>query len=194
MNDAYGFFAFGLKSFLQSNDFYFLFFLLSLYSIYLGQELKQIAQLGLTFSAGYIISLALGVYDILFLPDHILTLLLPGAVFVTAFSNLFFKEKKFVKRFPSQTYRFFFAVIFGLFYGLALTQQLNTPLANNGDSVGYLLLFILGTICTHILFILAYLILLFFVRDIFKASRREWILYVAGAMMALSAQRLLVLL
>jgi hypothetical protein len=135
------------------------------------------------FTIGHSITLALSVLNYVSIPKDWIEFLIPVTIVVTALSNIFQKDFKFKTKFPLI---YFFALFFGLIHGLGFSTYLKSLLGKETNIVGELLAFNLGLEFGQILIVLAVLLFSWICISVFKFSRREYLLFLSGAIFGLA--------
>ena len=130
------------------------------------------------FTIGHTITLGLVVLNIINFSNHWIEILIPITIAVTAFSNLFVKKFNFTTKFPLI---YWFALFFGLIHGLGFSNDLKSIIGNQSGLFVKLLAAILGIEAAQICFVVLMLIFGFVCTNLFKFNRREYILFLSGA-------------
>ena len=151
-------------------------FILALAAIYVVKDWKQVLVLVTAFTIGHSITLYLSVKEIVSVSSKWVEFLIPCTIVITAITNLF--QKKFTPK--TIRINYFLALFFGLIHGLGFANTIRVALASD-QSLGWGLFgFNVGLEAGQILVVLIILTICFFVVDVLKASRREWMLFVSG--------------
>lgn len=130
------------------------------------------------FTIGHTITLGLVVLNIINFSNHWIEILIPITIAVTAFSNLFVKKFNFTTKFPLI---YWFALFFGLIHGLGFSNDLKSIIGNQSGLFVKLLAANLGIEAAQICFVVLMLIFGFVCTNLFKFNRREYILFLSGA-------------
>ncbi len=168
-------FARGFNDFIFFNVFGHLLFIVVLCGIYTLKSWKGVSSYLVFFMIGMAFTFYISWLDFSRLSGNTLKILIPVTVIVTAFTNFFVKKGVFTNKYPSQNYRYYFALIAGLIHGFAF----GTSRAGGffGDSLGYSLGLIVCIWAFAFVFLLVALILTYFLR----VRLREWNLIISGA-------------
>ncbi|RYY53687.1 MAG: HupE/UreJ family protein [Chitinophagaceae bacterium] len=157
-------------------------FILALCAIYTLRDWKQVLVLVTAFTIGHSLTLALSVKDWIVVPSAIIEFLIPCTIVVTAIFNLF--QKKFTPK--SIRINYFLALFFGLIHGMGFANAVRMMLAS-GESFGMGLFgFNLGLEAGQIVVVALVLLVAKLFLDGFRTSRREWVVFLSGAVFAIS--------
>lgn len=174
------YFDLGLEHILDINGYDHILFILALAAIYLIRDWKKVLILITAFTIGHSITLALSTLNYVVIQPELIEFLIPVTIFITAFANLFKKERN-LKQTGNMQLNYFFALIFGLIHGLGFSNYLKALLGNNKSIVNELLAFNLGLEVGQIIIVVVFLLLSFIFIDLFGMKRRDWILIVSSA-------------
>ena|SRR2546421_1978988 len=150
---------------------------------YLLKDWKKVLVLVTAFTIGHSITLALSVLNYVHLSVRWVEFLIPVTILITALSNAWQKDFKFKTKFPLI---YFFALFFGLIHGLGFSNYLKSLLGKDTNIVAQLLAFNLGLEFGQIMIVAIVLLVSWFCITILKFSRREYLLYMSGAIFGLS--------
>lgn len=157
-------------------------FIAALAAIYLLKDWKQVLILVTAFTIGHSLTLALSVMNVISVPSAWVEFLIPLTIVITAISNLF--QKNFTPR--SVRINYFLALFFGLIHGLGFANTIRFILAGD-QSLGWSLFgFNVGLEVGQIIVVLFILALAYIVVNVFKASRRDWMLFLSAAVFGLA--------
>lgn len=157
-------------------------FIAALAAIYLLKDWKQVLILVTAFTIGHSLTLALSVMNVINVPSAWVEFLIPLTIVITAISNLF--QKNFTPR--SVRINYFLALFFGLIHGLGFANTIRFILAGD-QSLGWSLFgFNVGLEVGQIVVVLFILALAYIVVNVFKASRRDWMLFLSAAVFGLA--------
>ncbi len=174
------YFDLGLEHILDINGYDHILFILALAAVYLLRDWRKVLILVTAFTIGHSITLALSTLQYVVIEPEIIEYLIPVTIFITAFANLFKKERN-LKQTGNMQLNYFFALIFGLVHGLGFSNYLKALLGNNNSIVKELLAFNLGLEVGQIIIVVVFLVLSFIFIDLFGMKRRDWILIVSSA-------------
>ncbi|RKT01009.1 HupE/UreJ protein [Chryseobacterium defluvii] len=157
-------------------------FVLALIAVYSYQDWKKILILVTAFTIGHSITLALSILDIFRVPSDWVEFLIPLTIVLTSLDNIIMKNKK-------QTLmkaNYYLALVFGLIHGMGFANTARVMIAKSQSIAIPLLGFNIGLELGQILIVLAILILLFMLLNVFKVNKKDWILFVSSGVFALS--------
>ena len=159
-----------------------LLFIAVLTAIYLFKDWKQLLILVTAFTIGHSLTLALSVLDIIRVNSDWVEFLIPCTIFLTAIYNLF--HTKFTVR--SVRINYLLALFFGLIHGLGFANIIRFSLAEGQSLFTGLLGFNIGLELGQIVVVFILLLVSHLVINIFKASRRDWVIFLSAAVFSLS--------
>ena len=151
-------------------------FILALAAIYIIKDWKQVLILVTAFTIGHSVTLFLSVKEIVTVNSRWVEFLIPCTIIFTAVINLF------LKKFTPKAIRinYFLALFFGLIHGLGFANTIRLALASD-QSLGWGLFgFNVGLEAGQIIVVLIILLISFIVLNVFKANRREWVVFASG--------------
>jgi hypothetical protein len=176
MNDFLFYFKIGWQHIISPDALDHQLFILALAAIYLIKDWKQVLVLVTAFTIGHSITLYLSVKELVTISSRWVEFLIPCTIFITALSNLF--QKKFTPK--TIRINYFLALFFGLIHGLGFANTIRVALASD-QSLGWGLFgFNVGLEAGQIIVVLIILTLSFIIVDLFKANRREWMLFASA--------------
>jgi len=157
-------------------------FIAAIAAIYLLKDWKQVLVLVTAFTIGHSLTLALSVLDVIRFPTNWVEFLIPVTIVITAFSNLF--QKKFTPE--SIRINYFLALFFGLIHGMGFANSLRYMLAKDQNLGWSLFGFNVGLEAGQIIVVLLLLFLSYFIVNVFKVVRRDWVIFLSAAAFGLS--------
>jgi hydrogenase/urease accessory protein HupE len=183
MQDFWLYFQLGRDHIADWKGYDHILFVIALSLRYLLKDWKKVLVLVTAFTIGHSITLALSVLDYVSIPSRWVEFLIPVTIFITAISNVWQKDFQFKSRFPII---YFFALFFGLIHGLGFSYYLKSLLGKETNIVGELLAFNLGLEFGQILIVTVALACSWVCVTLFKFSRREYLLFLSGAIFGLA--------
>jgi len=157
-------------------------FVLALIAVYSFREWKKILILVTAFTIGHSVTLALSILDIVRLPSDWIEFLIPLTIVLTAAGNIVMKNKKQ----KQDKIHYYLALFFGLIHGLGFANTARVMIAKSQSIAVPLLGFNLGLEAGQIVIVLAILIFLFVLLNVFKINKKDWVLFVSSGVFALS--------
>lgn len=185
MNDFGLFFEMGYQHIADLKGIDHILFVLALCIRYQFADWKKLLWLITAFTIGHSITLALSVFNILNYSTSWIEFLIPVTILITAISNVFVKKFVYKAKFPLI---YFFALFFGLIHGLGFSNYLKSLLSKGENIVPELLAFNLGLEAGQLLIVLCILFISLIFVNLFKFSRREYILFISGGVFAIALQ------
>lgn len=185
MNDFGLYFELGYQHIADLRGIDHILFVMALCLRYQFEDWRKILVLVTAFTIGHSITLAMSVFNLLDYPVKWIEFLIPVTIMVTAISNVFVKKFVYKTRFPVI---YFFALFFGLIHGLGFSNYLKSLLGTDTNIVSQLLAFNLGLEAGQLLIVTGVLLISFIFVTILKCNRREYILYLTGAIFAVAVQ------
>ena len=182
MQDFGFYFKLGWEHIISSDALDHQLFIAALAAIYLLKDWKQVLILVTAFTIGHSLTLALSVLDIIRVPSKTVEFLIPLTIILTAFSNLF--QKEFSHR--SIRINYFLALFFGLIHGMGFANSIRFILADDQNLGWSLFGFNVGLEVGQIVVVSVILLLTYVVVNIFKAKRREWVIFLSAGVLALA--------
>lgn len=184
MEDFGFYFGLGWEHIISSDALDHQLFIAALAAIYLLKDWKQVLILVTAFTIGHSLTLALSVMDIVRFNRNWVEFLIPCTIVITAITNLF--QKKFTPR--SIRINYFIALFFGLIHGMGFANSIRPMLAKDQDLFSGLLGFNVGLEAGQIVVVLLLLCLSHLIVNVFRADRREWVIFLSAAVFSLALQ------
>jgi len=169
----------GFDHILDINGYDHILFVIALCAIYVMSDWKKVLILITAFTVGHSITLALSTLNVVNFRTDVIEFLIPVTIFITAFTNLFKKERPYSP--PKIQINYILASIFGLIHGLGFSNYLKALLGKDQTIVSQLLAFNIGLELGQIIIVAIFLIISFILVDIFGVKRRDWRLIVSSA-------------
>ena len=163
-----------------ANGYDHLLFIIALCAVYLFRDWKKVLVLVTAFTIGHSITLALATLRLITVKDEWIEFLIPVTILVTALTNLFkLKEDRVNSRpFPIN---YFYALGFGLIHGMGFSNYLRAILGESHSLAMPLFAFNVGLEVGQIVVVLIFLLIAFFVVELFGVSRRDWKMVISSA-------------
>jgi hypothetical protein len=161
-----------------------IFFIMALAAIYLLKDWRQVLILVTAFTVGHSITLALSTLQIVEVPSSWVEFLIPCTIVLTALSNLF--QKTFTPK--SIRLNYFLALFFGLVHGLAFANTLRMVIASDQSFAWSMFSFSVGLELGQIVIVVLILLLAQIIVGFLKIARRDWVIFLSSAVMALAMQ------
>ena len=176
MSDFPFYFKFGWQHIISKDALDHQLFILALAAIYTLKDWRQVLILVTAFTIGHSITLFLAVTEIVPIKSKSVEFLIPCTIVFTAITNLF--QKKFTPK--SIRINYFLALFFGLIHGLGFANNIRMALASD-QSLGWGLFgFNVGLEAGQIMVVMLILLISVVVLNVFKANRREWVIFASA--------------
>ena len=166
----------GLKHVLDWKAYDHVLFLIVLTVFYSFKDWKKVLWLITAFTLGHTLSLTLAAYNIIYVKMAIVEFLIPLTIFITAIYNIF-KVKSPPKNIKTNA---FFALLFGLIHGLGFSSYFKILVDESEDKLLPLIEFAIGIEIAQITVVLFVLLFSFVVQNIFKRTKRDWVMIVSA--------------
>lgn len=159
-------------------------FVLVLVVVFSMKDWKKILWLITAFTIGHSVTLALSVLEIVRVPGSWVEFLIPLTIFITAADNILMKnmQQNLMKM------NHYLAMFFGLIHGMGFANTARMTMAQEQDLLLPLLGFNIGLELGQILVVACILVLQWIVLGVFKASRKDWVLFISAGVFALALQ------
>ncbi|WP_339656063.1 HupE/UreJ family protein [Flavobacterium frigidarium] len=179
MSEFWIYFQIGLKHVLDINAYDHVLFLMALAIPYSFKDWKRILLLVSLFTLGHTVALVLSVFEIVTVKAHIVELLIPVTILLTAVFNLFNSGKSAKNNKVSMV--FFTTLFFGVIHGLGFSNYFKTILGGSALSkILPLAEFALGIEGAQIAVVFTILILSYIAQTVFRFSKRDWTLVMSA--------------
>ncbi|RFM29098.1 HupE/UreJ family protein [Deminuibacter soli] len=152
---------------------------------YLWTDWKQLLVMVTAFTIGHSVTLALSTLQFIHFSRNWTEFLIAATILITAFSNLTVKDFRFTAKLPLI---YFFALIFGLIHGLGFSSALKSFVGKDQSIVLPLLAFNLGLEAGQLIIVAIVLLLSFVLVRLIGFNRREFLVFVSGAIAAVALQ------
>lgn len=174
----------GIEHITDLNGYDHILFLMALAAVYLLKDWKKVLILVTAFTIGHTTTLALATIRIINVPTGLIEFLIPVTIFISAFSDFFYKDKVNDKKL--HRFKYVLAMVFGLIHGLGFSNYLRELLGGEENIVKPLFAFNLGLEIGQIIIVISYLSLATILVSVIKVARRDLTLIIAGAALGVS--------
>jgi HupE / UreJ protein len=171
MNDLAFYFKEGWQHIISTSALDHQLFILALVAIYLLKDFKKVLVLVTAFTIGHSFTLALSVYNIVYVNEKLVEFLIPCTIIITSIFNVLQKNvsQKAVRL------NYFFALFFGIIHGLGFANTIRFMLAKD-QTIGWSLLgFNIGLELGQILIVFIILAISYLLIDIAKLKQKWWV-------------------
>ena len=177
MQDFFLYFSLGWEHILDWRGYDHILFVTAFCGIYSLQNWKRVLWSVTAFTVGHSLTLALSVFDQIRVSSALIEFLIPVTILATALFNILVKKTK-----PTAAkVSYGLALVFGLIHGMGFSNYLKSLLGKSTNIMAELFSFNLGLEAGQLLIVLVVLLLSWLVVSLFKASQREWSLFLSSA-------------
>jgi hypothetical protein len=179
MSDFWIYFTIGLKHVLSVFAYDHILFLLALTVPYEFKSWKKILILVSVFTLGHTLALFLSVFNILSIKPSFVEFLIPITILIAALYNIIIAGKSSKKE--NSIVIIIITLFFGIIHGLGFSNYFNSILSGKPtDKLLPLFEFALGIEVAQIVVVIVSLLLAYIVQNLFKFSKRDWILIISA--------------
>ena len=179
MSDFWIYVQIGFKHVLDIYAYDHVLFLMALTVPYAFKDWKRVLILVSVFTLGHTLALLLSVFNIVMIKVSFVEFLIPITILVTALYNIFTSGKS--SKSDTLSIIGFITLFFGIIHGLGFSNYFKSILSGNAlDKLLPSLEFALGIEFAQITVVLVVLILGYIVQNIFRFSKRDWILVISA--------------
>lgn len=179
MSEFWIYLQIGLKHVLDINAYDHVLFLMALAVPYGFKEWKRVLILVSIFTLGHTLALLLSVFNIIMIKASFVEFLIPITILATALYNIFTSGKS--SKSDTLSIVGFITLFFGIIHGLGFSNYFKSILSGSAiDKLLPSLEFALGIELAQITVVLAVLILGYIVQNIFRFSKRDWVLVMSA--------------
>lgn len=157
-------------------------FVLALIVVYSFNDFKKLLILVTAFTIGHSITLALSVLDAFRIPSDWVEFLIPLTIVITAFDNILLRNrtKSLIKM------NYWLALFFGLVHGMGFANIARMTMAEEQSIAVPLLGFNIGLEIGQIVVVIVFLVLSVIITNLFRVSKKDWIMFISSATFALA--------
>lgn len=167
----------GLFHVLDPKAYDHILFLTVLAVIYQFKDWKSVIWLVTFFTLGHTLTLALSVYKVLSIDTKYVEFLIPLTIFITGILNIFLIK---TSTGINGKVNIFLAFFFGTIHGLGFSSYFQMMIGKSENKIIPLLEFALGIEFAQIAIVLAVLLFGWIFQNIFKVSKRDWIMVISA--------------
>ena len=178
MSEFWLYFRLGLEHVLDWQAYDHILFMIVLVAAYSFSSWKRVLWLVSIFTIGHTLSLFLAVYGLVKVNASWVELLIAITILFTALYNILTAKKREQQRNIALLY--FSAAFFGIIHGLGFSRYFKMIFPGSSNKFFPLLEFALGIEAAQVTVVLSVLILSFLLQNVFRVSRRDWILVISA--------------
>ncbi len=186
MNEFLTYLKIGIDHILNIKEYDHALLIITLALTHASQEWKKMIILLSAFTIGHCSTLILSTLDVFHVDSPIVETTIATTILATCFLNFFYKEKRDERERNKDTFRYIMGLAFGLIHGLGFSNYL-TSLVNTTESMGLpLIAFTLGIEVGQLTISIVLIIISFFLVNLFRIKRRDFVLIASGAISAIA--------
>lgn len=189
MSEFFLYFDLGFDHILDFNGYDHMLFVVALCATYVMSDWKKLLVLVTAFTIGHSLTLALSTLRLVNFDSSVIEFLIPLTIFLTAFTNLFRRDRPVYGR--KIQFSYFIALVFGLIHGLGFSNYLRALLGKDADIILQLFAFNVGLEIGQIIIVLIFMTISFVVIDIFGVVRRDWKMIISSAIAGMAVMLML---
>jgi hypothetical protein len=177
------YFKLGLNHVLDFEAYDHILFLVVLAVVFNFNQWKKALWLITFFTIGHSFTLALAAYDVIRVDMKIVEFLIPLTILITGFVNLIRAKNYYTGK---ERINLIFALFFGLIHGLGFSNYFSMMIGREEEVLFPLLEFALGIEASQIIIVFFIILLGAVLQNVFKVSRRDWILVASSIVIGFS--------
>lgn len=179
MSEFWKYFNIGFEHVLDIHAYELVLFIITLLIPYLFKDWKRLFVLISLFTLGYLISLFLSVFGVIFIQFRLVRFLVLITIVVTAFYQLVTAGKSTKK--DNSNFISIVTLFFGIIHGLRFSNYFkNISPVDASDKLLPLLEFTLGIVAAQIVVVFVFLIISYMIQTFFRFSKRDFTLVMAS--------------
>jgi hypothetical protein len=179
MSEFWKYFNIGFEHVLDIHAYELVLFIITLLIPYLFKDWKRLFVLISLFTLGYLISLFLSVFGVIFIQFRLVRFLVLITIVVTAFYQLVTAGKSTKK--DNSNFISIVTLFFGIIHGLRFSNYFKNILpVDASDKLLPLLEFTLGIVAAQIVVVFVFLIISYMIQTFFRFSKRDFTLVMAS--------------
>jgi hypothetical protein len=155
-------------------------FVAAMCATYLPADWRKVLGMVTAFTIGHSLTLALSVFNVVFISPNWIEFLIPLTILSTCLLNLYK---------PTNTTRpatYFSTLIFGLIHGLGFSAYLKSLLGQDDSVIGQLFAFNIGLEAGQLIVVSLFLLLAHVALKSLQILRRDWVLFVSSAIFGIA--------
>jgi len=181
MEDFILYLKIGLFHVLDFRAYDHILFLIVLTVFYSFRNWKNLIWLVTAFTIGHTISLSLSAFNIINVKMSVIEFLIPLTILITAIYNIITIKKSRKSIYLTA----FFALIFGLIHGFGFSNYFQILMDDTEDKLLPLIEFAIGIEIAQLILVICIVLLSYVVINLFKQSKRDWILVVSSVVIGI---------
>jgi len=162
------YFQLGLEHILDFNGYDHILFIIALCSVFYWKDWDKVLILVTAFTLGHSVTLALATFKVLNFSPAVIEFLIPVTIFITALSNLIWKQDNL------SWLNYLYAAIFGLIHGLGFSNYLQSLLGKNADIIIQLFAFNFGLEIGQLVVVAIFFLLSWVITELANLKQKQW--------------------
>ena len=177
MNDFALYFRIGYQHILNIAALDHILFIAALCLRYTFADWRKLLILITAFTICHTVTLALSILNTITFSTRWIEFLIPVTIIITAITNLYVKKASGKNK---QPLIYYLALFFGLFHGLAFSNQLQSMLGREQSTLIPLASFNIGVEAGQIIIVIAVLLISVICLNLFKINKRDYLIFLSG--------------
>lgn len=182
MEDFWLYLKLGFDHVLDWNAYDHVLFLTALVASFTFQQSKKVIWLVTLFTIGHLVSLAVSAFGLIRVESSIIEFLIPVSIIFTAVYSIFTSGKPKGKI----NLLYFITFFFGLVHGFGFSTYFNMLAQGRNNPLLMLVEFALGIELAQIIVVFIVLLLALIVQNIFRFSKKDWILVISSLVLGMT--------
>jgi len=180
MQDFALYFELGWQHILDWRGYDHILFVAAMCATYVLADWRKILGMVTAFTIGHSLTLALSVFNLVFISPQWIEFLIPITILATCAVNLYKPHNQ------TQKGTYFITLIFGLIHGLGFSAYLKSLLGKQDSIISQLFAFNTGLEAGQLLVVTLFLLLAQVVLKLLHISRRDWVLFLSSAIFGIA--------
>ena len=180
MSDFALYFELGWQHILDWRGYDHILFVAAMCATYVLADWRKVLGMVTAFTIGHSLTLALSVFNVVFISPNWIEFLIPLTILSTCLLNLYK---------PTNTTRpgtYFSTLIFGLIHGLGFSAYLKSLLGTHDAIIGQLFAFNIGLEAGQLIVVSLFLLLAHVALKSLQILRRDWVLFLSSAIFGIA--------
>jgi hypothetical protein len=180
MQDFALYFELGWQHILDWRGYDHILFVAAMCATYVLADWRKVLGMVTAFTIGHSLTLALSVFNLVFISPNWIEFLIPITILATCAVNLYKPHNQ------TQKGTYFITLIFGLIHGLGFSTYLKSLLGTQDSIISQLFAFNIGLEAAQLIVVCIFLLLTQVVLKLLQISRRDWVLFLSSAIFGIA--------
>ena len=180
MQDFALYFELGWQHILDWRGYDHILFVAAMCATYMLADWRKVLGMVTAFTIGHSLTLALSVFNLVFISPNWIEFLIPITILATCAVNLYKPHNQ------TQKCTYFITLIFGLIHGLGFSAYLKSLLGKQDSIISQLFAFNIGLEAGQLLVVTLFLLLAQVALKSLHISRRNWVLFLSSAIFGIA--------